>query len=482
MDIEIKRDFFEKEFGIPNLWLFSFSFSDTKKAMLIRPNLLALIFLFSFLTFQVESVELVFWNFWDPKFILPVIAKFEETHPGVSIKNEQLTWGNGLDKIVVAIANGRTPDICELGSTWTGKFMSGESLIDITGFVQDIFPEYLLWEPATWNHRIYGVPWLVGTRVLFFNRSLFKNVDLDPEKPPTTWDELLNAAKKIHRPEMGVYGFGVNAGEGHILYKKFLPFVWGNGGSILDASDNFVFDSLATREALAFYQKLMQFGLKEKQDILDDAFKRGKLGLEISGSWNFAKFPKESPDLDFGVTLIPKPAPDKGHSSSFLGGEILVLFKNCKAPSVAVDFIKFLTRAENSLPITKEALVSFPANRKAFSDPFFSADPRLAVFVKQMETAVHPPIHPLWIELENIINDTVEKILYGGDIDSALKNAAVAYEKVKVQRVARLEPSGNLASKPSDSSSKFSESESWILHFIAFGTLINALILLLIYV
>lgn len=83
--------------------------------------------------------------------------------------------------------------------------------------------------------------------------------------------------------------------------------MWGNDGAILDESDNFVFDSSATREALRFYQQLMEFGLKEKQDILDDAFKRGKLCLEISGSWNFAKFPKEAPDLDFGVALIPKP-------------------------------------------------------------------------------------------------------------------------------------------------------------------------------
>ena len=54
---------------------------------------------------QAAEVELTFWNFWDPKLILPVIEAFEKENPGVKIHNEQLTWNNGLDKIVVAMAN-----------------------------------------------------------------------------------------------------------------------------------------------------------------------------------------------------------------------------------------------------------------------------------------------------------------------------------------------------------------------------------------
>ncbi|MFZ2958676.1 MAG: extracellular solute-binding protein [Candidatus Ozemobacteraceae bacterium] len=384
-----------------------------------------------------KSTELTFWNFWNPKFITPVIASFEAEHPGITIKNEQLNWGNGLDKIVVSLANGHAPDICELGSTWTGKFMSGEALLDVTDSLKDLTHDYLMWEPATWKGRRYGMPWLVGTRVLFYNKTLFRAAGLDPEKPPTTWDELLSTAKALHNPEKNVYGFGINAGEGHILYKKVLPFVWGNDGGILDADGRFVFDSAAVRQAFEFYRRLSAFGLKEKQDILDDAFKKGHLGLEISGSWNFAKFPKEVPDLDFGVTLIPRPAPDRGHTSSFLGGEVLVLFKNCRNPTVAIEFVRYLTRAENTLPITKESMVSFPADRKAFSDPFFTNDPRLSVFVKQMETGIHPPIHPLWIELESIINEAVEKITYGADIDASLKAATAAYERVQAQDTAR---------------------------------------------
>lgn len=380
------------------------------------------------ITGAVAAEELIFWNFWNPEFILPVIEKFERENPGIKIKNEQINWGNGLDKIVVAMANGMAPDICELGSTWMGKFTSGGALVDITDKIADLRPNYHMWGPATLNGRQYGVPWLVSTRVLFYNRELFRRVGLDPERPPVTWSELLAAARKIHDPEQGLYGFGMNAGEAHVLYKKFMPFAWGNGGEILDASGSFIFDSPANREALKYYLQLKAFSYCEKQDLLDEAFKAGKLGLAISGSWNFADFPRNAPELDFGVALMPKPSYDHGSSVSFLGGQILVLFKNCRNPEAAVKFIRMLTAPENTLPITRKALVSFPAHLNAYKDPLFN-DPRLAIFVEQMKTAVHPPVHAAWIEIEKILNSTIEKAMYGVPVEQVFAEAAMHFNE-----------------------------------------------------
>jgi ABC-type glycerol-3-phosphate transport system substrate-binding protein len=422
--------------------------------------------------------ELVFWNFWDPKFILPVIVEFEKLNPGIKIHNEQITWGNGLDKIVVAMANDKAPDICEIGSTWMGKFMGEGALIDVTDKFIDLRDEYMMWKPATWNGRLYGMPWLAGTRVLFYNRRLFEQAGLDPDSPPKTWDEMLKTAKALHNPDEGRYGFGMNAGEGHILYKKFMPFVWGNGGRILDENGNFVFDSTATREALDFYLQLKEYSYCEKQDLLDDAFKRETLGMTVSGSWNFARYPKDAPNLDFSVALLPKPAVDKGISTSFLGGEILVLFKTCKDPDAAAKFIRFLTRSENTLPITKEALVSFPAALESFNDSFFTSDPRLKVFLEQMKTGVHPPVHPLWIELEKIINNAVEGAMYGENVDKVFAEAAAEYKRIserKKQNSLQLAKDANGDEASNDSGG--GSTQITLLVLIAIGTILNAVLL-----
>lgn len=389
--------------------------------------MLVLFLLMLVCTYAKAGEELIFWNFWDQKFILPVIERFEQENPGIKIHSEQMNWGNGFDKVVIAMANGRAPDICELGSTWMGRFMSEGALLDISSQTADLKRQYLMWDAVTSDGRVFGLPWLVSTRVLFYNRRLLRQAGLNPDEPPRTWAELLNAARLIHDPKAGVYGFGMNAGEGHILYKKFMPFVWGNGGRILDSDGSFVFASPATREALDFYLQLKDFSYCEKQDLLDEAFKLGHLGLAISGSWNFARYPIDAPQLDFGVAMIPRPAEDRGVSTSFLGGQVLTLFKGCRNTEAAARFIRFLATASNTLPITREAMVSFPADQKAYSDPFFHADPRMQVFVEQMKTARHPPVVAAWVEIEKIINEAVEKAIYGTPADKVLSEAVARY-------------------------------------------------------
>ncbi|MBF0546142.1 MAG: extracellular solute-binding protein [Candidatus Riflebacteria bacterium] len=440
---------------------------------------LVLFFLF-FLGFIQSSsaVELRFWNFWNSKFILPVISAFEAENPGIKIINEQLNWGNGLDKIVVALANHQAPDICELGSTWSGKFMAGDSLLDLTDDLKPLVPDYMMWEPVTWKGRLYGMPWLVGTRVLFYNRALLRSCGFDPDKPPETWSQFLEVAGKIYNPKKGIYGFGINAGEGNILYKKFLPFVWGNNGTIMRDDQTWTFKGPKVEEAFEFYRKLAPFGLKEKQDLLDEAFMKGKLGLEISGSWTFPTILKEAPDLDFGVALIPRPENPQGHTASFLGGEILVAFRSCKDKQAAVKFIKFLTRAENTFPITKETLVSFPADKIAFSDPFFTANPKLSLFIKQMETGVHPPVDPLWVEMESIINDAVEKITYGEEIKPVLESAEKAFEELKAQNQKRNRERKNSSQPKSVTEPPPFSLPTWIpliISVLAIGVIVNAI-------
>ncbi|RCK78295.1 MAG: Maltose/maltodextrinABC transport system II, permease protein 1 [Candidatus Ozemobacter sibiricus] len=389
-----------------------------------------------------EPLELLFWNFWDPALVRPVIERFEAEHPGVRIRSEQLPWNTGLDKVVTAVAAGRAPDICELGSTWMGRFMAQGVLLDLSSATAELLAHYRLAEAVTWEGRTYGLPWMVSTRVLFFNQALFRAAGLDPSRPPATWDELLAAARAIHRPAERIYGFGMNAGEAHVLYKKFLPFVWGAGGDVLDPDGRLVFDGPATRDALAFWGRLREYSYLEKQDLLDEAFMKGSLGLEISGSWNLARFPREAPGLEFGVARLPRPAADRGASTSFTGGQVVALFKNCRHPGLGLDFIKFLTRPEHTLPITRATMVSFPAHRGAYGDPLFTEDPRMQVFVQQLETACHPPIHPQWVELEAIVNQAIERVVVAGEpAASALARAAQAWQEVLARaRARRLEP------------------------------------------
>jgi len=360
-----------------------------------------------------DRIVVRFWQFWDLAVIEPQVAAFEAQHPGVDVEVEQLTWATGLEKIQAALASGTQPDLCELGSTWLPRFSYDGVLEDITTVYEAERDSFLMWESALWNGRAYGLPWVQGSRVLFINRDLFRRAGLDPDRPPQTWDELLTASQKIGELGTGIYGFGQNIGERYVLYKKFMAFAWGNGGDVFDETGTVVLNSPAVLEALEFYLKLAPYSLQEKQEILDQYFKTGRLGMQVSGAWNLKNYKLEAPDLDYGVALVPKPAADHGSHASFAGAEMLVVFKASRRKEIAIEFARFLQAYPQAKQLSLAAGSVFPAARAAMNDPTFMSDPRVRVFVEQSLTSRTTPAHPGWIEMEEAIDRAVEESLYG---------------------------------------------------------------------
>ncbi|MCI0452195.1 MAG: extracellular solute-binding protein [Candidatus Latescibacteria bacterium] len=354
-----------------------------------------------------------FWQFWDLAVIQPLVDEFEAQNPEVDVVVEQLTWATGLEKIQAALASGTQPDLCELGSTWLPRFSYEGVLEDLTTVYEAERDSFLMWESALWNGRAYGLPWVQGSRVLFVNRALFRRAGLDPDRPPQTWDELLTASQKIGELGTGIYGFGQNIGERYVLYKKFMAFAWGNGGDVFDESGTVVLNSPAVLEALEFYLKLAPFSLQEKQEVLDQYFKTGRLGMQVSGAWNLKNYKLEAPDLDYSVALVPKPSADHGSHASFAGAEMLVVFKASKHKDAAVALARFLQAYPQAKKLSIAAGSVFPADRAAMNDSDFTNDPRVRVFVEQSLTSRTTPAHPGWIEMEEAIDRAVEESLYG---------------------------------------------------------------------
>ena len=388
--------------------------APARAAVAILPACLLALALLGVSCQRQSGTKIVFWQFWPAEVISPIIAEFEKANPGLKVEMQQLTWQNGFEKIVAAVSSGTQPDLCELGSTWVPKFAADGVLSDLTADVTDLREEYLFWESCTLNGTVFGVPWVAGTRALFYNKDLFARAGLDPEKPPETWSQLSACAKKIHSPARGVYGFGLNTGERYILFKKFMPLAWGNGGTILtpDLRRSTLY-SKQNIQALDFYCSLKPYSLVEKQDVLDMAFKQGKLGMMISGGWNLRTIPSDAPGLKFGVALIPRPAAGRGSHASFAGSEILVTFANSKHRAEALKLARFLVARENVIALSRATKSVQPALRGAETDPYYDTQPQERMFVVQLKTAVAPPAHPKWVEVEDEINTAVEEVLYG---------------------------------------------------------------------
>lgn len=372
---------------------------------------------------QDDFITLSWWQFWtNPEVkptILELIQQFEKENPKIKVNLTDLTWSDGHEKIVVAFGSGTAPDVLELGSDWVPEFSYQNVLLDVTFEAEKIKKEFLMWEPATIGNlmdasqKIFGFPWILDTRVLFYNKDLMKKAGLNPDKPPKTWDELLDYCEAVNRLKPDAYGFGANSAERHRLYKKFLPFLWANGGKIL--SDDLRESEINKSEgvqALEFYKELTQNGMTDTQAMLDEAFKHNKIGFVISGGWLLNNLRKNYPELNFGICLMPKPESDRGTPASFAGGEFLVINKKTKNPFEALELMKFLIRKDNCLKVCQAIGSGFPSARGAELDPYYRNNPDLSIFHEQLKYALSPPPHPKWVYIEEIIEEAVEVVMY----------------------------------------------------------------------
>ncbi|MFA5093810.1 MAG: extracellular solute-binding protein [Candidatus Omnitrophota bacterium] len=355
-------------------------------------------------------------NFWQlsakEEVMQSILDDFRKENPDIEVKMQILAWDFGFDKIVTSIAAGNAPDLCELGSTWVNAFATNGVLTDVTDDFSGVKDEYLFWEPVTYNDRLYGAPWLVGTRALFYNKDLFRKAGLDPEDPPETWNELLEYSKKIEKLGTGVHGFGIYVGEPYTPWQLFLPFAWSNGAEVLspDSRESMV-DSPEFIEAMKFLNSLKGYSMLDRQEQVNQAFAQGRVGMQISGAWNLLAIPHDSPNLDFGVALVPRPYLNKGQPVSFAGGELLVVMKQSKHSREAVKLMKFLLKEENIMRVVKAQRNVLPSTKKSVKDPYFREQPKQRVFFEQMMTAKAAPGHRAWQKIEEEISRAVEEMV-----------------------------------------------------------------------
>ena len=353
------------------------------------------------------------WQFWDVSIIRPMLDRFESEHPGVRVKARQLNWKDGLEEIQAALVSGREPDVCELGSSWLARFADDGVLADLTAVYEAQSDSFLLWDSAFWKGRVWGLPWVHAPRALFYNRGLFRRAGLDPDPPPATWEQLLRAAAIIDSLDADIDGFGQNHGERFVPYKNFLALAWGNGGRILDDNGAIIFNDARTLEALEFYRSLSGYSRMGTQEALDRRFMEGRLGMQISGAWNLKRFRELAPDLDFGVALVPKPAVDRGEHVSFSGSQLLVVFRDSGDTTESIELARFLHRYPMSRRLALADGSVFPASIQVYGDTAFTGDVRVRTFLEQALTSRPAPVHPAWIDMEDIVNSAVEEVLEG---------------------------------------------------------------------
>ena len=358
-----------------------------------------------------DAHVLRFWHFWSEpgqkKALEELVREFEKTR-NVRVELTDLSWNDGKMKLQAAFNSGSPPDVIELGSDWVAQFSSSGVLLQLPGDAAAVgrFVPYSL-APGTWNNRIYAYPWTIDTRVLYVNTDLLASVGVP--RPPTSIDEVITVAEKLH--DAGIKGWGANGADAHRLYKKILPLMWTLGGDVLDNQGRPTLYSPPNVAALEIYARLSRAGMIETQRQLDAAFIQGKIGMWNSGSWLLKKI-AATPSLR--VTPVLQPAYGTAPGVSFAGGEYLAVSASTGNTQMARELVQFLIDGTNAVRFCKAVPeAGFPADSAFVRDPSLMNDPMKKVFSQQLASARMTPVHPRWLDLEEILEDAVERVLLG---------------------------------------------------------------------
>jgi len=214
--------------------------------------------------------------------------------------------------------------------------------------------------------------------------------------------------------EKGGAKWGISLGTKN--WQEYFPFLWSNGGDVVDASGNPALNSPQAVEALTFYDSFFTEGLTPKSvpegfDITP-AFVKGDNPMFFSGPWHLGLI-KDAGGAAFTSKWAIAPMPKKVTATSFVGGSNMVVFKATKNRDAAWAFLKFVSDPKTQA-LWYKTVTDLPAVQSAWQEPDVAADSNVKLFGDQLKDTKAQPVSATWSELSSAINDVLEKMTTGG--------------------------------------------------------------------
>jgi multiple sugar transport system substrate-binding protein len=356
------------------------------------------------------SGELTVWAMGNEGVKLKVLAdSFMADNPGVTVTVTPVNWDQAVAKLQTAIAGHKTPDVSQMGTDMMGQFAAtGAFEAAPANFEASTFFESA-WNTNIVDGTVSGVPWYVETRLLYYRTDIAEKAGITA--PPATWDDL--KAMAVAMQSKGSAKWGISLGTKNS--QEYLPFLWSNGGDVMDAGGTFALNSPAAVEALTFYDSFFEEGLSPKAvpegfDITP-AFVAGTHPMFFSGPWHLGLI-EEAGGADLEGKWAIAPIPTKVSSTSFVGGSNLVVYKDSKNKDLAWKFVQYLTDPTTQVA-WYTAVTDLPAISAAWEDPALKGDENVAKFGEQLKSTKAPPAIATWSEIATAVNAALEKMTTG---------------------------------------------------------------------
>ena len=295
-----------------------------------------------------------------------VIAAWERTHPGVSVRWIDVPWNSVERKLLAAVFARTAPDLVNLNPPFAANLASKGGLLNLDGVLpREAATAYLpeVWQAGRQGDLQFAIPWYLTTRVTLANRRLLQQAGITA--PPRRWDQVPAYAEAIRR-RTGRYALFVTVVPDDSA--ELLETMVQMEVRLLQDNHRAAFNSPAGRRAFAFWTDLYRRGLLPPEVVSQgyrraiELYQAGELALVASGPDFLRNLQTNAP----GIATVTAPFPPLAGP----GGQTNVAVMNLVVPRrstmarEATSFALFLTDAANQLAFAREARV-LPSSRQA---------------------------------------------------------------------------------------------------------------------
>jgi ABC-type glycerol-3-phosphate transport system substrate-binding protein len=351
-----------------------------------------------------------------------IIPVFEQANPGISVEWQNIPYTGYREKLLTAAAGEALPDIFIDGYNMLGTYYSAGIIEDMTSYTK----EWSRWteidssltDLTYYNGDCYGFPFRTKVYPVLINTKIFKESGLDPDNPPSTWAEAIEAGKKMLKIENGVVtqlgasGFINTAG----LVRGFDLFVQQDGGNFLNEDGTPGFNDQHGLNAAEFLDNLYRLqkpkGVAPLDESAMDAFVAGKSGMNVMGSYDAVQTALQTGNKEFTsfVKVIPpfQSGNANGKPVSFFDGDMLFVSSSSPNKDAAWDFIQYFYEPDTFMEYVKANKV-IPIYQSLMDSDYMAENKVLQGLMEMQQYGGTLAATPAYRSARNFLADELEK-------------------------------------------------------------------------
>ncbi|AJC71974.1 transcriptional antiterminator [Thermococcus guaymasensis DSM 11113] len=364
-----------------------------------------------------------------------VIAKFEEAHPGVTVELKRQatdTDQRRLDLVNALRAKSSDPDVFLMDVAWLGQFIASGWLEPLDSYVErdnydlNVFFQSVINLADRQNGKLWALPVYVDAGLLYYRTDLLQKYGYD--KPPETWDQLVEMAQKIQAGERqsnsNFWGFVWQGKQYEGLVCDFVEYVYSNGGELGHFENGKWVPTLNKPENVEALQFMVDLIHKYKvsppntytemtEEPVRLTFQQGNAAFERNWPYAWGLHNANDSPVKGKVGIAPLPHFQGHKSAATLGGWHIGISKYSDNKELAWAFVKFVESYEQQ----KNFAINLgwnPGRTDVYDDQdVLKAAPHLKDLRSVFENAVPRPIVPYYPQLSQIIQKYVNAALAG---------------------------------------------------------------------